>query len=93
MTALDKVAGGNDIRYIETATASNGKFYALVVNTDTVFTTLTDKDNNDLVSIYNLSGNTISTGMLIPCYNNVPITTIKLASGSCIAYGNIYDVI
>jgi len=93
MTNLDKLAGGNDMRYIGTATASDSRFYAIVVNSDCVFTTLTDKDNNDLVAIYNLSGNTISTGMLIPCYNNVPITTVKLASGSAIGYGNIYDTI
>jgi hypothetical protein len=86
---LDLLNGGvKGILFIDsTATATGLSINKLVVNADCEFQDLIDSDATDLVTLYGLSGKTISKGMVIVTMG-VPITDVEMVSGSVIAYLN-----
>ena len=90
MTNLDKLSGGSAMRYINVASGTvtfvGSKCHTIVVNTDTVFTSIIDDNDNNLVTAYNLTGNTVSSGLIINISAEIPIKSITLTSGSVIAY-------
>ena len=59
--------------------------YAVVANTDTVFTVFT-VDGVAKLSDYGLSGITVKAGTYLPVPRGSEITAITMASGDCIIY-------
>jgi hypothetical protein len=59
--------------------------YAIVANTDTVFTVFT-VDGVEKLSDYGLSGITVKAGAYLPVPKGDQITAITMASGDCIIY-------
>ena len=92
MNLDERTLGGQNCLFIDSAAAATQKrFFAIVVNADCVITSLLTAGNQNLLTIYNLSGKTLKQGMLIPMYNGDTIATVTLASGSVIGYGKIID--
>lgn len=92
MNLEERTLGGQDCLFIDSTSAATGRrFFALVINSDCVITTLLTTGNQNLLTQYNLSGKTLKQGMLIPMYNGDTIATVTLASGSVIGYGKILD--
>ena len=59
--------------------------YAIVANTDTVFTVFT-VDGTSKLSDYGLSGVTVKAGTYLPVPKGSQITAITMASGDCVIY-------
>lgn len=89
---LGRIAGNGGCEYIANTTLRTGKEYtSIVVQEDTVFTTITaknDKGNSNInyLNEVGLSGETLTKGALITIPSNYVITDLELASGSVIAY-------
>jgi hypothetical protein len=81
---LDNLVGMEGGKYTDgtlAATASDN-FQFLVVNEDTVFTTLTDQDDTDVVAEWAISGKTITKGMILGPKGEKAFKSVVLASGS-----------
>jgi hypothetical protein len=64
-----------------------GKNYDfLVVNTAATFTTLTGTGGENLLTPYNLSGKSVSAGIVISGRNGGKITAVTPSAGSVIGY-------
>ena len=59
--------------------------YAVVVQEDTVFSSFTVNDVNEVTN-YGLNSVTVKAGAYLPCPKGSTITGIRLTSGSCIIY-------
>lgn len=87
MQNLDKVAGSFGCFHVSSAdgAVSGKKYYAIVVQEDTVFSEI-EIDGADAMSLLNLTGKTLKSGAYIAAYEGTVITKVSLASGSIIAY-------
>jgi hypothetical protein len=59
--------------------------YAIVPNTDTVFTVF-EVDGVEKLSDYGLSGVTVKAGAYLPVPKGAQITAVTMASGDCLIY-------
>tara|TARA_R110000868_G_scaffold225661_2_gene477916 strand:+ start:2592 stop:2906 length:315 start_codon:yes stop_codon:yes gene_type:complete len=59
--------------------------YAIVPNTDTVFTVF-EVDGVEKLSDYGLSGVTVKAGAYLPVPKGAQITAVTMASGDCLLY-------
>jgi hypothetical protein len=67
--------------------AVSGKVYDfVVVNAAATFTVLTGTGSENLITAYNLSGASISAGIVISGRNGGKITAVTLSAGSVIGY-------
>jgi hypothetical protein len=67
--------------------AVSGKVYDfVVVNAAATFTVLTGTGSENLLTAYNLSGASISAGIVISGRNGGKITAVTLSAGSVIGY-------
>jgi hypothetical protein len=86
MTDVQKILGGNGMKFIDSA-ITDRTFYCLVVNSSCVLSTLTTVGGKDLIAEYGLSGKTLTNGSVIPSFNGDMIADVTPASGSVIGYG------
>ena len=81
------VTGGSGCRMV---TSSSGavveNFYAFTVNEDAVVSAILDKNGNDAMDTYKLSGVTLKSGQLLYANTNQYFTSITLSSGSVIMH-------
>ncbi len=75
------------MEYISSSVTSKNYDF-LVVNEAATFTTLTSGGTN-LVTLYNLTGAPIASGMVIRGAKGQNITAVALSAGSVIGYTNI----
>ncbi len=81
MTETNNLIGGNGTEFI--TTAEKGKEYLyLVVNEDTVFTTITGTQNTNILFDLKIEGNIIRQGMIIRPRNGELIQSVSITSGS-----------
>ena len=93
MGALSRIAGSGGVEIIATTVESTSKNYVqVVIQEDTVFTSMTGTDGNDagsavdFVSTMGISGLTLKQGLILTVPAGSKITNLKLASGSVAAY-------
>lgn len=89
MEALQTAMAGGGGSYLADTTAVSKRFYNLVINTSAVIGTLTytknDGTTGDAIADCNLSGKTLSAGILITCPGKY-FTGIDMTSGDAIIY-------
>jgi hypothetical protein len=87
-TILQEIMGSvGTMEYISSSvTEKNYDF--LVVNEAATFTTLTS-GGTDLVALYNLSGATLASGIVIRGAKGQNITAVTVSGGNVIGYTNI----
>jgi hypothetical protein len=92
---IGRQTGDNGCRFLAITTAHTGlKLYALVVNTDAVFTTLTATsvtDSTQTINMltntsYNFTGATIIAKAYIVAPPDYMITAVTMSSGNAIGY-------
>ncbi len=86
ISEIKSITGGLGTELISSST-TNKKYLFLVINSDSVFDTLTGSDNTDIKTDLNLGTNTIRQGMIIRPKNGELIKNVTLTSGS--AFGII----
>jgi hypothetical protein len=87
-TILQEIMGSvGTMEYISSSVTSKNYDF-LVVNEAATFTTLTSGGTN-LVTLYNLTGAPIASGMVIRGAKGQNITAVALSAGSVIGYTNI----
>ena len=86
LSQLRKVSGTGGFKML-TGTGAHASLsgYAIVVNTDTVFTVF-NVDGVVKLAAFGLSGITIKAGSYLPVIEGSSITDITMASGDCIIY-------
>ena len=76
---------GGSMEFVDAAVS--GKVYDfVVVNTAATFTTLTGTGGENLLTAYNLSGKSVSAGIVISGRNGGKITAVTPSVGSVIGY-------
>ena len=76
---------GGTMEFVDgSVTGKNYDF--LVVNAATEFSALTGTNSEDLLTAYNLSGKTVSAGIVISGRNGGKIIAVDVSSGSVIGY-------
>ena len=86
LSQLRKVSGTGGCKFLAVTTAHTSLTgYALVVNTDAVFTTF-EVDGVDRLAKFGLTGATIKAGAYLPVPEGNAITAITMSSGDCIIY-------
>ena len=91
MGALSRLAGSGGSDYIANTVARTSKNYVqIVVQADTVFTTLTGTNGKgetvDFKDVQGIASNTLAQGALIAIPAGSIVTNLELASGSVMAY-------
>lgn len=84
--SIDFQGGLTGCRAITGTIAVTGAYQAFVVNADCEVAEVLDKNGVDVTNAMGLSGLTIRQGMLISAAKEDYFTSIKLNSGSIIAY-------
>ena len=91
--SLGKLVGADGCSFLEVTTAHTSKrFYALVINTDAVFTTLTatsldgDATTINLLTANGFASATVKQGMFVSAPAGHIITALTLSSGTAIGY-------
>jgi hypothetical protein len=79
------VGGKNGGKYIATGTA-NAAMDLLYVAADTVFTTLTDSADKDLVASKVLTGLTVPAGVILSAGTGLKIKAVSYSSGTVFGY-------
>jgi hypothetical protein len=84
------IGGGNGGKYIATSTADAAVNF-LYVASDTVFTTLTDSDDTNLITTKAISGITVPAGVILapaqgPDDSIAKIKAVSYSSGSVFGY-------
>lgn len=86
LSQLRKISGTGGFKFLESTTSHSGlSGYALVVNTDAVFTTF-EVNGASALAKSGLSGATIKAGNYLPVGNGEVITAITMSTGDCIIY-------
>jgi hypothetical protein len=76
---------GGSMEFVDAAVS--GKVYDfVVVNTAATFTTLTGTGSENLLTAYNLSGKSVSAGIVISGRNGGKITAVTPSAGTVIGY-------
>jgi len=88
--SIDIVAGYDGFKYHSAATVTSVSYDALVVQSDTVFTSFTVTTANgtetDVLSARGMSGVTFQQGAYLPAGKGNKITGFVISTGSAIAY-------
>jgi hypothetical protein len=86
LSQLRKVSGTGGFKIL-TGTGGHASLtgYAIVANTDTVFSVFNVNGSGKLAEL-GLSGTTVKAGAYLPVPEGSVITDIKMASGDCIIY-------
>jgi hypothetical protein len=88
--SIDIVAGYDGFKYHSAATVTSVSYDALVVQSDTVFTSFTVTQENgtstNVLSARGMSGVTFQQGAYLPAGKGNKITGFVISTGSAIAY-------
>ena len=86
LSQLRKVSGTGGFKML-TGTGAHASLsgYAIVANTDTVFTVFNINGSGKLAAL-GLSGTTVKAGAYLPVPEGSVITDITMSSGDCIIY-------
>lgn len=74
---------------IATSAVTGKDFFAIVIQEDSVITTLTGNAGTNYLTAYNLSGRTLKAGAYIPCTGEESIAAITMSSGTAIGYNRV----
>lgn len=83
---LNAIAGGKGSYLIYDTSANTGKWSSLVIQEDTVISAATDNKGNNLVTYWNISGETLKQGAFLSVPLNSQIVSVTLTSGAVIGY-------
>ena len=83
MNDSSKLIGENGGQYYDSTATLAGFWYAVECNADTVFSVLTETTTGDVMTEWNLTGKTISQGVVITP-NKEHFESVALTSGSVI---------
>ena len=87
-TILQEMMGGVGTMEFVSSSVTEKNYDFLVVNEAATFTTLTSGGTN-LVTLYNLTGANIASGMIIRGAKGQNITAVTVSAGSVIGFTNI----
>lgn len=87
-TILQEIMGSVGTMEFISSSVTEKNYDFLVVNEAATFTTLTS-GGTDLVALYNLSGATLASGIVIRGAKGQNITAVTLSGGNVIGYTNI----
>jgi hypothetical protein len=87
-TILQEMMGGVGTMEFVSSSVTEKNYDFLVVNEAATFTTLTSGGTN-LVTLYNLTGASIASGMIIRGAKGQNITAVAVSAGSVIGFTNI----
>jgi hypothetical protein len=87
-TILQEMMGGVGTMEFVSSSVTEKNYDFLVVNEAATFTTLTSGGTN-LVTLYNLTGASIASGMIIRGAKGQNITAVTVSAGSVIGFTNI----
>jgi len=88
-TIMQEMMGGlGTMEYFNEA-VSDKSYDFLVVNTAATLTVLTGEGGIDLLTLYNLSGASLASGVVIRGAKGQKITAVTVTVGSVIGYTNI----
>lgn len=83
MKDSSKLIGENGGQFYDSTATLTGNWYAIEMNEDTVISVLTETGSVNVMSEWNISGKTLSQGVIITPYRE-NFTSIALTSGSVI---------
>jgi len=89
MAGIQNLLANKGCYHITTSAVTGKEFFAVVIQEDSVITTLTGSKGTNYLSTYNLSGKTLKAGAYIPCTNEETIAAITMSSGSAIGYNQV----
>ena len=81
--------GGLGTMELVSGAVSGKSFDFLVVNNAATLTALTGEGGIDLLTLYNLSGASLASGIVIRGAKGQRITAVTVSSGSVIGYDNL----
>jgi hypothetical protein len=87
-TILQEIMGSVGTMEFISSSVTEKNYDFLVVNEAATFTTLTS-GGTDLVALYNLSGATLASGIVIRGAKGQNITAVTVSGGNVIGYTNI----
>jgi hypothetical protein len=87
-TILQEIMGSVGTMEFISSSVTEKNYDFLVVNEAATFTTLTS-GGTDLVALYNLSGATLASGIVIRGAKGQNITDVTVSGGNVIGYTNI----
>jgi hypothetical protein len=88
-TILQEMMGGLGTMEFVNGAVSSKEYDFLVVNTAATLSVLTGEGGTDLLDLYNLSGASLASGIVIRGAKGQKITEVTVDSGSVIGYTNI----
>jgi len=83
---LQQIAGGKGSYLIHDTSANKGRWSSLVVQEDTVIAAALDSAGRDLLTYWNVSGETLKQGAFLSVPINIQIVSVTLTSGAVIGY-------
>lgn len=86
---FNRVTGARGCKHINAAdgAVSGLKLSSIVIQEDTVFTTITASDGSDLIAYWGILGKTLKQGALLTTKLGVTVETIEIdTAGSIIGY-------
>ena len=88
-TAIQDIMGGVGVMEYINSSVSGKSYDFLVVNDAATFSTLTSSAGANLLTLYNLSGASLASGIIIRGAKGEKITAVTVSAGSVIGYTNI----
>jgi hypothetical protein len=88
-TIFQEMMGGLGTMELVSGAVSGKSFDFLVVNNAATLTALTGEGGIDLLTLYNLSGASLASGIVIRGAKGQRITAVTVSSGSVIGYENL----
>jgi hypothetical protein len=88
-TIFQEMMGGLGTMEYFNGAVSDKSYDFLVVNTAATLTVLTGEGGIDLLTLYNLSGASLASGVVIRGAKGQKITAVTVTAGSVIGYDNL----
>ena len=88
-TAIQDIMGGLGTMEYVNSSVSGKQFDFVVVNEAATLSTLTSSGGANLLTLYNLSGASLASGIILKGAKGEKISAITVSAGSVIGYTNI----
>jgi hypothetical protein len=88
-TAIQDIMGGLGTMEYVNSSVSGKSFDFVVVNEAATLSTLTSSGGANLLTLYNLSGASLASGIILKGAKGEKISAITVSAGSVIGYTNI----
>lgn len=86
----DQMSGHYGCIVVQSGSDETGPFQAIQVNEDAVINTLQDQDGNNILSNYNLSSQTLKSGIILtPQRSDVEFKKLGVSSGTIIGFYSV----